>query len=362
MGKRVTDQNRFSLISASLEQHCATPALLTQSVKLNGAACARERSALKIFLLSIPYLLTSLLLVAVVGCTAVTAGQQTDNDGRLKVVATTTIVGDVAAQVGGEYIALDVLLPVGTDPHTYDPAPRDVVTITEADVVFASGLGLETFLVTLVENAGAAGKIVEVSEGIELPEPDVESIDEHADETHEHEGSDPHIWTDPNQVMVWVEVMAAQLSELDPANADGYAANAAAYVTELKKLDGWVRQQVDQVPEEKRLIVADHTQYSYFAARYGFTQVGAIIPGYSTLAEPSVKDMAALEDAITALGVKAVFVGRDANPALAERVAEDTGIQIVMLYTGSLTDADGEAPTYIDYIRYNVGAIVEALK
>jgi ABC-type Zn uptake system ZnuABC Zn-binding protein ZnuA len=308
-------------------------------------------------------LLTLLLLTAGTGCTA-PAGQQADNDGRLKVVATTTIVGDVVARVGADHVALDVLLPVGADPHTYDPAPRDVVMIADADVVFASGLGLETFLDTLIENAGAAGRVVQVSEGIAFTELIEKSADEHEGDadTHQDESRDPHTWTDPNLVMVWVEVMAARLSDLDPAHAGDYAANAAAYQVELSTLDTWVRQQVDQIPEAERLIVADHTQYSYFAARYGFTQVGAIIPGYSTLAEPSVKEMAALQDAVALLGVKAIFVGSDTNPALAERMAEDTGIKVVTLYTGSLTAADGEAPTYIDYIRYNVGAIVEALR
>ena len=298
-------------------------------------------------------LLTLLLLAAGTGCAA-PAGQENDNDGRLKVIATTTIVGDVVAQVGGEHVALDVLLPVGADPHSYNPAPRDVVTIANADVIFASGLGLETFLEKLIENAGSSGSLVEVSEGIELLEADSDS--------HEHEDGDPHTWTDPNNVMVWVEVIASQLSKVDPDHAADYAANAAAYIAELETLDAWVVEQVAQVPEANRKIVADHNLYSYFAARYGFTQVGAIIPGYSTLAEPSVKELAALQDTIAEVGVRAVFVGNAANPVLAERVAEDTGVELVVLYTGSLTEAGGDAPTYVHYIKYNVGAIVGALK
>jgi manganese/iron transport system substrate-binding protein len=298
-------------------------------------------------------LLTLLLLVAGTGC-ATPVGQQNNGDGQLKVVATTTIVGDVVSQVGGEHVALDVLLPVGADPHSYDPAPRDVVKIANADVIFASGLGLETFLETLIENAGSSGSLIEVSEGIELLEADGDS--------HEHEDGDPHTWTDPNNVMVWVEVIVSQLSKLDPDHAADYAANAAVYTAELVTLDAWVVEQVAQVPEANRKIVADHNLYSYFANRYGFTQVGAIIPGYSTLAEPSVKELAALQDTIAEVGVRAIFVGNAANPVLSERVAEDTGVELVVLYTGSLTEAGGDAPTYVEYIKYNVGAIVGALK
>lgn len=305
------------------------------------------------FFKKIVFCVLALPILLMTGCAAPTEPPNED-DGRLKVVATTTIVGDVVAQVGGEHVALDVLLPVGADPHTYDPAPRDVVMIANADVIFANGLGLETFLETLIENAGASGSVVEVSEGINLLEADGDS--------HEHEDGDPHTWTDPNNVMEWVVVIAAQLSELDSIHAEDYAVNAAAYTAELEALDAWVVEQVAQVPEANRKIVADHNLYSYFAARYGFTQVGAIIPGYSTLAEPSVKELAALQDTIAEVGVRAVFVGNAANPALAERLAEDTSVDLVVLYTGSLTEAGGDAPTYVDYIKYNVEAIVGALK
>jgi ABC-type Zn uptake system ZnuABC Zn-binding protein ZnuA len=101
--------------------------------------------------------------------------------------------------------------------------------------------------------------------------------------------------------------------------------------------------------------------FGYFAARYGFDQVGAIIPSYSTAAETSAQDLAALEDAIRAMHVGAIFVGQNVNPTLAQRVAEDTGVKIVHIYTGSLTTSDGPASTYQDYMRYDVTAIVNGL-
>lgn len=161
--------------------------------------------------------------------------------------------------------------------------------------------------------------------------------------------------------MVWVDNIQRTLSELDAANADTYAANAAAYKVELQSLDSWIREQVAAVPEANRKLVTDHAVFGYFANRYGFQQTGAVIPGYSTLSEPSAQEVASLEDTLRAAGVKAIFVGNTANSALAQRVAGDAGVQVVPVYTGSLGRADGPAATYLDYMRYNVGAFVSAL-
>jgi manganese/iron transport system substrate-binding protein len=274
---------------------------------------------------------------------------------KLRVVATTSIVADVVGNVGGDQIELTALMPLGADPHAFEPTPQDVAAVSNAHVVFASGAGLEAFLEPLLESAGAAGKAVQLSQGIELLQVEGAHAGEHA-------GGDPHTWTDPHNVMVWTRDIAQALSALDPDNAATYAANAEAYGAALRELDAWVREQVAQVPEAQRQIVTDHLLFAYFAGRYGFTQVGALVPSYSTLAEPSAKELAELEDAIRNSGVKAIFAGNTVNPNLARRVAEDTGTHIVFLYTGSLTAKGGEADSYIDYVRYNVNAIVNALK
>jgi ABC-type Zn uptake system ZnuABC Zn-binding protein ZnuA len=127
-------------------------------------------------------------------------------------------------------------------------------------------------------------------------------------------------------------------------------------------LDAWIREQVAHITEENRKLVTDHALFVYFSEEYGFQQVGALIPGYSTMAAPTAQDLAAIEDAINELDVKAIFVGNTVNSALAERVAADTGTQLIFVYTGSLTESDGEAPTYIEYMRYNTQAFIDALK
>uniref|UniRef100_A0A7C4KYQ1 Zinc ABC transporter substrate-binding protein n=2 Tax=Bellilinea TaxID=475960 RepID=A0A7C4KYQ1_9CHLR len=286
----------------------------------------------------------------------------------LQVVATTSIVADVVGQVGGERVTVTTLLPIGTDVHTYEPAPQDLAKVAEARLVFVNGAGLEEFLQVLIENAGSADRVVEVSKGIELKDFGADTHEEEGEEYNDegeepsHEGSDPHTWVDPNNVKIWVENIRAALTAADPAGEEIYRANAQAYLAKLDELDAWVRQQVEQIPPQNRKLVTDHLLFGYFAERYGFEQIGAIIPGYSTAAQPTAQEVAAIEDAIREFGVKAVFVGKTINPTLAQRVAEDTGIQLVGLYHGSLSAAGGEAATYLDYIRYNVTQMVNALK
>jgi manganese/iron transport system substrate-binding protein len=278
-----------------------------------------------------------------------------DEGEKLQVVATTNIVADVVQQVGGNLIDLKTLMPVGTDPHTFEPTPRDVAAVADAHVVFTNGAGLEVFLDTLLASAGQGVTIVPLSYGVELRQFE----GEHAG----HAGSaDPHTWFDPNNVMVWTHNVEHALGALDPDNAEAYEANAKAYEAELQALDGWIHDQLAQVPEADRKLVTDHTSFSYFAHRYGFEQIGAMFPGYSTLAEPSAQDIAALEDAISEFDVAAVFVGMTVNPDLAERVTEDTGTLLVFLHTGSLSEPGGPAGDYISLMRYNVSAIVEALR
>lgn len=283
--------------------------------------------------------------------------------GKLKIIATTTLVGDVVSQVGGDLIDLSVLLPVGADPHSFSPAPKDIARVADADLVFANGVGLEAFLDNLIESAGAQERVISVSEGIALMASGIDHAeDESAEHPEEHGSYDPHTWTSPRNVMVWVQNIASELSRLDPDNANTYERNAAAYSAQLADLDTWIREQTDTIPQNSKKIVTDHALFGYYAAAYGFQQVGALIPGYSTLSEPSAQDLAQIQDAIQQYKVKAIFVGKSVNPALATRVAEDTGTLLVSVFTGSLSEPGGEAGTYLDYMRYNTTAFVTGLK
>jgi ABC-type Zn uptake system ZnuABC Zn-binding protein ZnuA len=266
------------------------------------------------------------------------------------VAATTSIVGDVVAQVGGERISLSVLMPLGTDPHAFEPTPRDLVALARAEVVFASGAGLEETLAPILTSPEVQAKVVDLS--AEVPFRTLE----------DEEGIDPHVWLDPTNVILWTRRIERALSAVDPAGAEEYAARAEAYRSALHDLDLWIQDQVAAIPADRRRLVADHRALGYFAARYGFVEAGAIVPSFSTLAEPSARDLAQLADQLRALGVPAVFVTPTFSPALAAQLAADTGVRIVILYLGTLTGPDGPAPDYLAMMRENVRRIVEALK
>ena len=297
-------------------------------------------------------LFTHILLLALLGSALLSGcAPTTAADAGVRVVATTTIVGDVAAAVGGERIALTVLLPRGADPHAYAPTPQDLAAVADADLVLINGAGLEEgFLERLLQNTGDDTPVVAVSDGVRL-----RTLGDGAN-------PDPHVWFDPANVIIWTWHIAHALSEADPDGAAVYEENAAAYEAKLQELDGWIQEQVARVPAENRELVTGHIAFGYFAARYGFEQVGAVFPGFSTLGEPSAQERAALEEAIRAQGVNAVFVGTTVNPALAEQIAADTGIQVVPLYTGSLSEPGGEADSYLALMRYDVTVIVDALR
>ena len=226
-------------------------------------------------ILKLTWVVAAAILLAACGTTPV-AG-----DG-LKVVASTTLVGDVVREVGGEHIDLRVLLPVGADPHTFEPRPQDMAALSEARVVFINGLGLEEALKPSLD-ANVKGSVVEVSQGIEaLPFNDRHAGDTDEGEEDERAAGDPHTWMDPNNTIIWTQNIAEALTQADPVNAGSYQANAQAYISRLKELDGWIRRQVEQVPVEQRKLVTDHSVLAYFAQKYGFEQVGLVVPALST--------------------------------------------------------------------------------
>jgi ABC-type Zn uptake system ZnuABC Zn-binding protein ZnuA len=269
---------------------------------------------------------------------------------QLDVVCSTTIVGDVVRQIAGKDATVSVLFPIGADPHAHQASPQDAMAIEAADVVFLNGAGLETPLVPLLE--GATGRVVDLSMELALQR----------SAAGEEEGDvDPHVWFDPLSVVQWTRAIARTLSEMDPEHGTDFRDRAAAYEAQLLELDAWIRDRVATIPLGARQLVTDHEAFGYFAERYGFEQIGTIFPGTSALAEPSARDLAALEDAIRTAGIPAVFVGTTVSATLAEQVAADTGTRIIFLYTGSLGDAGGPVATYVDLMRFDVDQIVAGL-
>ena len=300
-------------------------------------------------------MLISILITSTFLLSACVSRNTPSLDGRLQVLATTSIVAEIVQQVGGEYITVTTLIPVGADPHEFSPRPQDVAAIVDADIVFANGAGLEEFLNSLLESAGGTGKLVEVSGGIDL-------ITWEGAESGVLPANDPHTWMNPNNVLIWLTNITAALSAADPDHTSEYVAKSEAYASLLQNLDTWIRSVVEQIPAKNRMIVSDHAVLGYFIDEYGFSQGGTITDSFSTEAAPSARELAALEEEIRNSGVRAIFVTEPSNRTMADQIAQDTGIRAVWIYHASLTDASGPAPTYLDFMRYNVSAIVEALK
>lgn len=274
---------------------------------------------------------------------------------RLRVVASTNILGDVVDQIGGEFIDLTTILPLGADPHGYQMTASDLQLLEQADIVILNGLGLEESMSTSLQQFIGQVPMISASEGIQGL-----AFGQEDEADHDH-AVDPHVWMDPNRVLVWAENTAVALGRLDPQHAGDYQANADLYARELSNLDAWIQAQIDTLPDDRRVLVTDHDNLGYFADRYGLQLVGAIVPAYSAVAEPSARQLAQLQDTIQSMGVPAVFVGTTVNPALAEQIAGDLGIQVVPIYTGSLSETGGPASTYLQFMRYDVEMIVEAL-
>ena len=200
---------------------------------------------------------------------------------------------------------------------------------------------------------------------------DEDDHDDHDDEDdhddghghgHAHGAEDPHFWFDPLRVKEAIDLMVGQMVSIDPAGAETYAANASAYKAELDELDAWTLEQVANVPESQRYLVTSHDSFGYFADRYGFEVVGAVIPSFTTDVDPSAEHMAGLIDTVNDYGVKAIFGENTVSERLAQAVADETGVKLVRLYTGSLGAADSGAGTYLEMVRTNVTRIVEALR
>jgi manganese/iron transport system substrate-binding protein len=228
--------------------------------------------------------------------------------------------------------------------------------VADSTVLIVNGAGVEEFLKRLLDNAGGNRQMIEASKGLTSRKPSA------GEPTDADNPVDPHFWLDPNNVVKYVENIRDGLSQADPDGAGAYAANASAYIAKLKELDPWIVEQVKVLPAERRLLVTNHESLGYFADRYGFKIIGTIIPSVSTDSSPSAQQLANLIDRIKKTHAPAIFLETGANPQLANQISQETGVKVVTgLYTHSISDASGPAPTYIDMMKYNVRVIVDAL-
>jgi ABC-type Zn uptake system ZnuABC Zn-binding protein ZnuA len=273
--------------------------------------------------------------------------------GQVYVLAVESFLADITRNVTGDRLIVDSLIPVDADPHAYQPSPQDAVKITKADILIINGANLENFLAPILQNAGGHQLVIQASTGLEsIPDPSGQNPE-----------GDPHFWLDPNNVVKYVGNIRDGFSQVDPAGSTIYAANAQKYIGELQALDAWIFSQVQNVPRARRLLVTNHETFGYFARRYGFTVVGAILPSITSGAAPSAQELAALINQIRSTKAPAIFLEVGTSPQLAEQIASEADVKVVSdLYTHSLSASNGPAATYIDMMKHDVIAIVEALK
>lgn len=307
------------------------------------------------------------------GVLALPAVQAAGLDGRpLRVVATTSMIGDVLARVGGEAIELTTLMALGQDPHSYQPGAGELTAVAEADVLFVNGWDLEENLAQTLETIAGETLIVPISAGIEPlafgghADEAEEAHEDGVEEEDDHAGADPHVWLDVANVQQWARNAAQVLGELDPANAAVYTANAAAYDAELAALDEALRAELAAIPAERRALVTNHESLNYFAQAYGFETLGTVIPAASTLAEPSARDLAELIALMDEHNVCTIFAETTVSEALAQTVAAElagcAAVAVRPLYTGSLGPAGSGADSYAGMMRANVAEIVAGLR
>ena len=290
------------------------------------------------------------VVTAIAGCGGAGASPPADADA-VQVVATTTILADLVAQVGGEHVAVNSLVPKGGEVHTFDPTPSDVRRLADADLVVRNGLGLDDWLADLVADAGTGAPLVALAE-------DLSGVAYIAGD-EPGEPVNPHLWLDVEYAAKYAERIAGVLADADPEHAADYEASLAAYATQLAALDAEATQTLGSIPEADRSIIAFHDAFPYFAAAYGLTVDGTIVsaPGQ----DPSAGDLAGLIRAVEADGVKAILAEAQFNDDLARTIADETGATVV---SSLLTDSVGDAPqdTYVEAMRWNVEQVAAALQ
>jgi ABC-type Zn uptake system ZnuABC Zn-binding protein ZnuA len=281
-------------------------------------------------------------LVLLAACQASAA--PVSQEGQIKVLTLSSFLADMAQQVAGDRLEVETLVPIGVDPHTFQPTPQDVTKIANSQVLIANGAGLEEWLGEIIDNAGGKRLVIEAAQGLSGPP---------------SRPGDPHFWLDPNYGIHYVEQIRDGFIAVDPQGEAIYTQNAAQYIQELGELDAWIVEQVEMVPVEQRLLVTNHESFGYFADRYGFQIVGTIIPSSSSGSSPSALQLVQLLEAIKATNSPAIFLESGTNPELAEQVAQEAGVELIVdLLTHSVEPPGG----YIDMLQYNTSAIVAALK
>jgi zinc/manganese transport system substrate-binding protein len=273
----------------------------------------------------------------------------------LKVVASFSILGELAREVGGDRVELHTLVGPDGDAHVYQPTPADAKTIAQADLVIVNGLGFEGWIDRLIKSSGYRGPVLVASTGIKTLKL---KHDEHG---HGHDGNvDPHAWQDLANALRYVDNIAQALTNADPAGHSAYLTNAAKYKQAIAALDGELKNTFNAIAKEKRKVVTTHDAFGYFSRAYGIAFISPV--GINTDAEASAADVGRIIKQIRREKIPAVFMENISDPRLLERIRQESGARVGgVLYSDSLSKADGPAATYLELMRHNAKTLASAL-
>ncbi|MEM1276170.1 MAG: zinc ABC transporter substrate-binding protein [Pseudomonadota bacterium] len=267
-------------------------------------------------------------------------------DDKMQIVASFSILGDMVEEVVGDLATVTTIVGPDADAHIYQPSVADARAVAEADVIFVNGLGFETWSDALISESGTEADVHIATAGITPLKVEGET--------------DPHAWNSLPNGMIYVQNIAAVMSEAMPDHADEISANAEAYMAELKSLDTDARDRLSKLPEDRRTVVTAHDAFGYLADAYGLTFLAPV--GMDTDAEPSAKEVAELIDQLKADGAAALFVENITSPALVQQISDETGIAIGgQIYSDALSEQGGPATSYLAMFQHNLSTILTAL-
>ncbi|WP_307794987.1 metal ABC transporter substrate-binding protein [Alkalihalobacillus sp. BA299] len=296
------------------------------------------------------FMLMSAMVMSVflVACGGEGSEQESGSEEGLNITTSFSILGDVVGNVIGDRGTVEYIVPIGEEPHEYEPIPSDFQKVNDSNVFYVTGMGLEGWLEKLVQNTGDA-PVVTLSEGVTA----IPLVNE--------DGEDPHIWLDAQNVILWVNNLVEDLVERDPEGEETYRANAEAYIKELEELDAWIKAEVNTIPEEVRTITISEDAFRYFGQAYGIETAG--IWELNSHEEGTPSQISRLVDIIKEKDLPAVFVETTVDKRYMETVANDAGVDIAgEVYTDAVGPEGSGAETYIKMMKHNVKVFVEGLK
>ena len=299
------------------------------------------------------------LLLIVMIVTVFSCKTETQSNGKLNVVATTSMITDLVKNIGGDNINLEGLMGSGVDPHLYKASEGDVTKLVNADIIFYNGLHLEGKLVEVFEKMGSQTK-TPIALGEELDKNTLIGSDYFAS------NYDPHVWFNIDYFMQFANKVTQVLSDKNPENAKYYETNKVLYANKLNVLQSKIKNIIETLPKDKRILVTAHDAFNYFGKAYGFEVVG--LQGLSTATEAGVQDVQKLSAFIIEKNIKAIFVESSVPKRTIEALqaaVKSKGHEVTIggtLYSDALGNAGTVEGTYIGMFEYNVNTIVNALK